>query len=62
MDKNSYHYKDNAKDTEAEENPSVVPHIRTIEVDCHFRCDICKIKLAGIFQEGGNYCLDAGKN
>jgi hypothetical protein len=27
------HY--NVKDTEAEEDPLIVPHIHTIEVDCH---------------------------
>jgi hypothetical protein len=62
MNSISNHYNDDVKgdvkETETEEDPLVVPHIRTIEADCHCDCDICKIRLAGIFQEDGNYCLE----
>jgi hypothetical protein len=47
MDTTSYHYSDDAKDTDLEEDYLVV-HVYVI----------CKIMSARIFQEEGNYCLE----
>jgi hypothetical protein len=52
MDPSSYNYKEDVKDTDAEEEPLVVPHVYVIAVN-HFRyvyMDICKIRLARIFR------------
>ena len=57
MDSNSYTYNDDVKDTAMEEDHLVIPHVYVIGVEYHFSCDICKIRLAKIFQEG-NYCLE----
>ncbi|MFY9797967.1 MAG: hypothetical protein WCC17_21095 [Candidatus Nitrosopolaris sp.] len=58
MDPTSYHYNDDVKDTELEEDYLVVSDVPAIGVDYHFSCDICKIRLASIFQQEGNYCLE----
>jgi hypothetical protein len=58
MDSTSYHYNNDVKDTEVEEDHLVVPHVYVIEVNYHFKCDICEIRLARIFQQEGNYCLE----
>jgi hypothetical protein len=57
MDSTSYHYNNDVKDTEVEEDHLVVPHVCGIGVNYHFKCDICEIRLARIFQDG-NYCLE----
>jgi hypothetical protein len=54
MDSTKYRYNENDNDKDME----VVRYICTIEVDCHSSCDICEIRLASIFQEDGNYCLE----
>jgi len=57
IDMTSHHYSDDVRDTELDEDYVVAPHVCAIEADYNFRCNICKIRLARIFQEEENYCL-----
>jgi hypothetical protein len=57
MDPTSHPYNEDVKDMEVEEDYSA-PHDYIVAVDGDSSCDICKIRLASIFQEEGNYCLE----
>jgi hypothetical protein len=46
MDSTSYRYNNDVKDTEVEQDHLVVPYGYVIGVNCHFSCDIRKIRLA----------------
>jgi hypothetical protein len=46
MDSTSYRYNNDVKDREVEQDHLVVPYGYVIGVNCHFSCDIRKIRLA----------------
>jgi len=58
MDPTSYHYNDDVKNMEFEED-HFVKHVCAIGVYYYYSCDICSSsRLASILQEEGYYCLE----